>query len=46
MIRATHPTEPIDIAARQEPAVRKRMSGPAMSTVFAIAKAWEPSVGE
>jgi hypothetical protein len=40
------PAEPIDVARRSDPAVRKRMSAPALRTFFAIAKAWELSVEE
>jgi hypothetical protein len=38
--------EPIDVARRSDPAVRKRMSAPALRTFFAIAKAWGLSVEE
>jgi len=46
MISAAPQTEPIDLARRQDPAVRKSMSGPAMRTFFAIARAWNLSVDE
>ena len=40
------PAEPIDVARRSDPAVRKRMSAPAMRTFLAIARAWGLSVEE
>lgn len=38
--------EPVDVARRRDPAVRKSLSGPALRTFFAIAKAWSLSVEE
>lgn len=39
-------SETVDLARRKDPAVRRDMSGPAIRTFFAIAKAWDLSVEE
>lgn len=38
--------KPIQATRRHDPAIRKKMSGPAMRTFLAIAKAWDLSVDE
>jgi len=46
LINASAAVEPIEAARRQDPAVRKKMSGPAMRTFLAIARTWDLSVDE
>jgi hypothetical protein len=37
---------PLPLAERQDPAVRKRLSAPALRSFFNVARAWELSVAE
>ena len=37
---------PLPLAERQDPAVRKRLSGPALRAFFSIARAWQLNVTE